>query len=113
MRGMTASRTGSATFVLALAALLAVPAFADETDVQRRIEERFTKAGLDHETDIAIEVVDGNTAVLQFGGGCQGCGMVDVTLKQGVEKTLVDKIPELVAVRDVTDHTQNENAYYR
>lgn len=60
-----------------------------------------------------IEVVDGNTAVLQFGGGCQGCGMVDVTLKQGVEKTLVDKVPELVAVRDVTDHSQTENAYYR
>ena len=60
-----------------------------------------------------IEIVDGNTAVLQFGGGCQGCGMVDVTLKQGVEKTLIDKVPELVAVRDVTDHSQRENAYYR
>ena len=60
-----------------------------------------------------IDVVDGNTAVLQFGGGCQGCGMVDVTLKQGVEKTLVEKVPELVAVRDVTDHTERENAYYR
>ena len=60
-----------------------------------------------------VEVVDGNTAVLQFGGGCQGCGMVDVTLKQGVEKTLVEKVPELVAVRDVTDHTNRENAYYQ
>jgi len=60
-----------------------------------------------------VEVVDGNTAVLQFGGGCQGCGMVDVTLKQGVERTLVDRIPELIAVRDVTDHTYRENAYYR
>ena len=59
-----------------------------------------------------IEIVDGNTAVLQFGGGCQGCGMVDVTLKQGVEKTLVDQVPELIAVRDVTDHSQRENAYY-
>ena len=60
-----------------------------------------------------VEVVDGNTAVLQFGGGCQGCGMVDVTLKQGVERTLVEKIPELVAVRDVTDHSNREHAYYR
>lgn len=59
-----------------------------------------------------IEIVDGNTAVLQFGGGCQGCGMVDMTLKQGVEKTLVEQIPELVAVRDITDHSQRENAYY-
>ena len=60
-----------------------------------------------------VDVVDGDTAVLQFGGGCQGCGMVDMTLKHGVEKTLVDRVPELVAVRDVTDHEQRENAYYR
>ena len=59
-----------------------------------------------------IEIVDGDTAVLQFGGGCQGCGMVDMTLKQGVEKTLVEQVPEIVAVRDVTDHSQRENAYY-
>ena len=59
-----------------------------------------------------VEIVDGNTAVLQFGGGCQGCGMVDVTLKQGVARTLVEKVPELVAVRDVTDHTDRSNAYY-
>lgn len=60
-----------------------------------------------------VEVVDGDTAVLQFGGGCQGCGMVDVTLKQGVQQTLVEKIPEIVAVRDVTDHSYRENAYYK
>ena len=59
-----------------------------------------------------VEIVDGDTAILQFGGGCQGCGMVDQTLKQGVEKTLVDKIPEITTVRDVTDHSQRENAYY-
>ncbi len=59
-----------------------------------------------------IEIVDDNIAVLQFGGGCQGCGMVDMTLKQGVEKTLIERIPELTAVRDVTDHSQRENAYY-
>ena len=60
-----------------------------------------------------VEVIEGNTAILQFGGGCQGCGMVDVTLKQGVERTLIEKVPELVAVRDVTDHSNRENAYYR
>jgi osmotically-inducible protein OsmY len=58
MRGTTAGRIGSVTFVLALAALLAVPAVADDTEIQRRIEERFTKAGLDQETDITIEVHD-------------------------------------------------------
>lgn len=59
-----------------------------------------------------IDVVDGGIAVLQFGGGCQGCGMVDVTLKEWVEKTLIARIPELTGVRDVTDHSVTENAYY-
>ena len=59
------------------------------------------------------EVTKDNYVVLQFGGGCQGCGMVDVTLKEGIEKTLVEKIPELKGVRDITDHSDNENAYYK
>jgi len=50
-------------------------------------------------------------AVLEFGGGCQGCSAVDLTLKEGVEKTLMEKIPELKGVRDVTDHTDTSNAY--
>jgi Fe/S biogenesis protein NfuA len=59
------------------------------------------------------EIFDENIAILRFGGGCQGCGMVDVTLKQGVEKTLLEQIPQLSAVRDVTDHSRTENAYYQ
>ncbi|HCO10111.1 MAG TPA: Fe-S biogenesis protein NfuA, partial [Gammaproteobacteria bacterium] len=58
------------------------------------------------------ELYDDNIAVLRFGGGCQGCGMVDVTLKEGVEKTLLQQIPQLKEVRDVTDHSQRENAYF-
>ncbi len=58
------------------------------------------------------EIYEDNIAVLRFGGGCQGCGMVDVTLKDGVEKTLLEQVPQLKAVRDVTDHTVTENAYY-
>jgi len=53
------------------------------------------------------------TAVLQFGGGCQGCGMVGHTLKDGVETTLMDRIPEISAVRDVTDHSDSAQAYYK
>ena len=59
------------------------------------------------------EITKDNYVVLQFGGGCQGCGMVDVTLKEGIEKTLVEKIPEIRGVRDITDHTKDENAYYK
>ncbi|UTW50086.1 Fe-S biogenesis protein NfuA [Bacterioplanoides sp. SCSIO 12839] len=52
-------------------------------------------------------------AVLKFGGGCQGCSAVDMTLKDGVEASLVAKIPEVTGVRDETDHSQTDNAYFK
>jgi Fe/S biogenesis protein NfuA len=58
-----------------------------------------------------VEVTEDNIAVLQFGGGCQGCGMVDATLKNGVEKSLIDQIPTLKGVRDITDHSDRSNAF--
>lgn len=58
-----------------------------------------------------VEITEDKYAVLQFGGGCQGCGAVEVTLKNGVEATLTEKLPELKGVRDVTDHTDRTNAY--
>jgi Fe/S biogenesis protein NfuA len=60
-----------------------------------------------------VEVVEDNVAVLQFGGGCQGCSAVDITLKNGVERTLLAQVPELTAIRDATDHTVTEHAYYQ
>lgn len=60
-----------------------------------------------------IELTEDNLAVLQFGGGCQGCSAVDLTLKDGVEKTLLERLPQLRGIRDVTDHTVTENAYYK
>jgi len=60
-----------------------------------------------------VEFNDNNEAVLKFGGGCQGCGMVDVTLKDGIEKTLIEQIPEVKAVKDLTDHSIDDNAYYK
>ena len=66
-----------------------------------------------HGGDVSlVELTDDNYAVLQFGGGCQGCSAVDVTLKDGVEKTLKERVPELAGVRDMTDHTDTSNAYY-
>lgn len=59
-----------------------------------------------------VDIDDEGVAILRFGGGCQGCGMVDATLKDGVEKTLMERLPELKGVRDVTDHSVKENAYY-
>ena len=60
-----------------------------------------------------VEVIDSSKAVLRFGGGCQGCGMVDLTLKNGVEKTLKDNIPEITEIVDSTDHSFKDNAFYK
>ena len=51
-------------------------------------------------------------AILKFGGGCQGCGMVDLTLADGVEKLLKERIPEITEVSDMTEHSFTDNAYY-
>ena len=60
---------------------------------------------------VSLSEMDEGFAVLEFGGGCQGCSAVDLTLREGVEKTLMSKIPELNGVRDATDHTDTSNAY--
>lgn len=60
-----------------------------------------------------VELTSENVAVLRFGGGCQGCSAVSITLKDGVEKRLLEVLPELSGVKDATDHTVTENAYYK
>jgi Fe/S biogenesis protein NfuA len=59
-----------------------------------------------------VDVRDG-TAFMRFGGGCQGCAAVDVTLKQGVETAVRNAVPAISAIVDVTDHEAGENPYYR
>ncbi|MDO3382529.1 Fe-S biogenesis protein NfuA [Gilvimarinus algae] len=59
-----------------------------------------------------VEVTDDSYAILRFGGGCQGCSAVDLTLKNGVEVALMDKLPELKGIRDITDHTDRTQAYF-
>ncbi|MCI4566447.1 NfuA family Fe-S biogenesis protein [Lysobacter sp. CFH 32150] len=57
------------------------------------------------------EVTADGVVVLRFGGGCHGCGMADVTLKQGIEKTLLTRVPGVTAVRDATDHATGDAPY--
>lgn len=65
-----------------------------------------------HKGLVTLESVDADGAVyLRFGGGCHGCGMADVTLKQGIEKTMMARIPEITAVRDATDHSTGQAPY--
>lgn len=65
-----------------------------------------------HGGRVALVGIDDGVAILRFGGGCHGCGMVDVTLKNGIEKTLREKLPEITGVRDATDHDSGEKPYY-
>ncbi|HEY7884425.1 MAG TPA: Fe-S biogenesis protein NfuA [Cellvibrionaceae bacterium] len=60
-----------------------------------------------------VELTDDNFAILKFGGGCQGCSAVDLTLKNGVETTLMGKLPELKGIRDMTDHSDTSQAYFQ
>ena len=65
-----------------------------------------------HRGNVSLqEVTAGGVVVLRFGGGCHGCGMADVTLKQGIEKTLMEKVPGVTAVRDATDHATGDAPY--
>ncbi|MFT7186082.1 MAG: Fe/S biogenesis protein NfuA [Pseudohongiellaceae bacterium] len=60
-----------------------------------------------------VEITEDMLVILRFGGGCQGCSAVSITLKDGVEKRLLEVLPEINGVKDVTDHTVTENAYYK
>ena len=65
-----------------------------------------------HKGQVALDSIDAEGVVyLRFGGGCHGCGMADVTLKQGIEKTMTARIPEVTAVRDATDHASGTAPY--
>ncbi len=65
-----------------------------------------------HRGHVDVEEVTAEGVVyLRFGGGCHGCGMADVTLKQGIETTLLSKVPGVTAVRDATDHDTGTAPY--
>lgn len=90
---------------------------ADDAPVEDRIkyvlESEINPELANHGGQVSlVEFTKDGIAILQFGGGCQGCGMVDVTLKEGIEKNLVVKIPEVKGVKDVTEHAAGENPYY-
>lgn len=57
------------------------------------------------------EIVDESIVVLRFSGGCHGCSMSTVTLKNGIEKVLVERFPQIVEIRDATDHTTGDAPY--
>ena len=66
-----------------------------------------------HGGHIALVDVEGDTVYIRLEGGCQGCGMADVTLKQGVEVEIKRAVPSIAHVLDVTDHQDGDNPYYQ
>ena len=99
-----------------------VPKVGADASVEERInyvlQSEINPSLAAHGGDVQLlELVEeegvGLTAILKFGGGCQGCSAVDMTLRQGVEVQLKQQIPELTQVVDDTDHSHTENAYYK
>lgn len=96
---------------------IGVPATADLSgDVAQRLiqvlEQQINPAIAAHGGSAELVAVDESTAYLRLGGGCVGCGMVSVTLRQGIEVALREAVPVITRVIDVTDHASGTNPYY-
>ena len=82
------------------------------TRVQDLIDNAINPAIESHGGFVELVDVQDTVLYLAMGGGCQGCGMADVTLKQGIEALIKDEVPEVTEVVDVTDHAAGMNPFY-
>ncbi len=81
--------------------------------IQKVLEEKINPGVASHGGVVSlIDFKDGRVFV-QLGGGCQGCGMANVTLKSGIETMLKSEVPEVKEVLDTTDHATGTNPYFR
>lgn len=80
--------------------------------VQQVIDEQLNPALAGHGGFVTMVGLEDNVVLVELGGGCQGCGMARVTLKQGVERMIREAVPEVAEVRDVTDHSGGQNPYF-
>jgi Fe/S biogenesis protein NfuA len=78
----------------------------------RVLDEQINPAIAAHGGSAELVAVEADTAYLRLGGGCVGCGMVSVTLRQGIEVALREAVPVITRVIDVTDHASGQNPYY-
>lgn len=81
--------------------------------VQELLDDMINPAIAGHGGFIRLLDVRDNQVFVMMGGGCQGCGMADVTLKQGIETMIKEEIPQIVGVIDQTDHAGGQNPYYQ
>lgn len=94
-----------------------IPATTDLSgDIAQRLiqvlEHQINPAIAAHGGSAELVAVEADTAYLRLGGGCVGCGMVSVTLRQGIEVALREAVPVITRVIDVTDHASGENPYF-
>lgn len=80
--------------------------------VRAVLDERVNPAVAMHGGAIVLDRVEGTEIFIEMTGGCQGCAMSRLTLRQGVEKMLQDEVPEITAVHDATDHASGDNPYF-
>lgn len=80
--------------------------------VQDVLDRQINPGVASHGGNVSLEGVEDGVAYIRFGGGCQGCGAADVTLKQGVDRILREQVPEISAVKDATDHDAGKNPFY-
>ena len=80
--------------------------------VREVLDAQVNPAVASHGGEIVLVDVQGTEVFIEMGGGCQGCALSRMTLKQGVERMLRQAVPEVTAVHDVTDHTSGENPFY-
>ena len=82
-------------------------------EVRRVLDEEVNPSVASHGGHIALIDVKPDTVYIRLEGGCQGCGMADVTLKNGIETAIRQAVPSIVSVLDVTDHAGGDNPYYQ
>jgi Fe/S biogenesis protein NfuA len=80
--------------------------------VQELIDTMINPAVAGHGGYVELVDVQDNRVYLQMGGGCQGCGAADITLKSGIERLIREELPEVEEVLDTTDHASGDNPYY-
>jgi Fe/S biogenesis protein NfuA len=80
--------------------------------VRQLLDQQINPALAMHGGFAALDRVEGDIAYVTMGGGCQGCAVSAMTLREGIARSIKEAIPELQEVVDVTDHTQGENPYY-
>jgi len=83
-----------------------------EEKIRTLLTEQINPAIASHGGIANLIRVDGEVAHLELGGGCQGCGLAAITLRQGIERAILDAIPEITEVVDVTDHAMGSNPFY-